>query len=113
MSSNKQHSPQHEDLLKKQSLEQQEVKEVLNFIKKYAKPAAIVVITVCALFLVQDRSSRSLEFFDRCVRIEAHNKDLTIVLCKLEQFDVAHMEKIKAAIRKHNFLSAATYVGAH
>ncbi len=52
MSSEKQHSPQHEELLKKQSLEQQEVKEVLNFITKYAKPTAIFVIAVCAFFLV-------------------------------------------------------------
>ena len=52
MSSEKQHSPQHEELLKKQSLEQQEVKEVMNFITKYAKPTAIVVIAVCAFFLV-------------------------------------------------------------
>jgi TolA-binding protein len=58
MSSEKQHSPQHEELLKKQSLEQQEVKEVLNFIKKYSKPAAIVVIAVCAFFLV-DRYFKS------------------------------------------------------
>ena len=58
MSSEKQHSPQHEELLKKQSLEQQEVKEVLNFITKYAKPAAIVVIAVCAFFLV-DRYLKS------------------------------------------------------
>lgn len=58
MSSEKQHSPQHEELLKKQSLEQQEVKEVLNFITKYAKPTAIVVIAVCAFFLV-DRYFKS------------------------------------------------------
>lgn len=58
MSSDKQHSPQHEELLKKQSLEQQEVKEVLNFIQKYAKPAGIVVIAVCAFFLV-DRYFKS------------------------------------------------------
>jgi TolA-binding protein len=58
MSSQKQHSPQHEELLKKKSLEQQEVKEVLNFITKYAKPTAIVVIAVCAFFLV-DRYFKS------------------------------------------------------
>ena len=58
MSSQKQHSPQHEELLKKQSLEQQEVKEVLNFITKYAKPTAIVVVAVCAFFLV-DRYFKS------------------------------------------------------
>ena len=58
MSSEKQHSPQHDELLKKQSLEQQEVKEVLTFITKYAKPVAIVVIAVCAFFLV-DRYFKS------------------------------------------------------
>jgi len=58
MSSQKQHSAQHEELLKKQSLEQQEVKEVLNFFKKYAKPAVIVILAVCAFFLV-DRYLKS------------------------------------------------------
>jgi TolA-binding protein len=58
MSSNKQHSPQHAELLKKQSLEQQEVKEVLNFIRRYAKPTAIIIIAVCAFFLV-DRYFKS------------------------------------------------------
>ena len=58
MSSKKQHSPQHEELLKKQSLEQQEVKEVLTFIRKYAKPTAIVTVAVCAFFLV-DRYFKS------------------------------------------------------
>lgn len=47
-----QHSPQHEDLLKKQALEQQEVKEVLVFIKKYTKPAVIVIVVICAVILV-------------------------------------------------------------
>jgi TolA-binding protein len=51
MSSEKQHSPQHEELLKRQALEQQEVKEVLVFIRKYAKPAAIIVIVICAVLL--------------------------------------------------------------
>lgn len=46
-----QHSPQHEEVLKKQALEQQEVKEVLVFLQKYAKPAAIVIITICVLVL--------------------------------------------------------------
>lgn len=47
-----QHSPQHEELLKKQALEQQEVKEVLVFLKKYTKPAAITIIAICAIVLV-------------------------------------------------------------
>jgi len=46
-----QHSPQHEEVLKKQALEQQEVKEVLVFLQKYAKPAAVVIITICVLVL--------------------------------------------------------------
>ncbi len=47
-----QHSPQHEEQLKKQALEQTEVKEVLNFLLKYAKPAIIAIVAICALFLV-------------------------------------------------------------
>jgi len=45
------HSPQHEELLKQQALEQQEVKEVLVFFRKYAKPAAIAIVVVCAIVL--------------------------------------------------------------
>ncbi len=41
----------HQDVLKQQMLEQQEVKEVLTFIQKYAKPAAIGVVTICVLIL--------------------------------------------------------------
>lgn len=46
------HSPQHEEVLKKQALEQSEVKEVLVFLRKYAKPAAIIIVLVCAFVLV-------------------------------------------------------------
>ena len=52
MSNEKQHSEQHQELLKKQSLEQKEVQEVLNFFKKYAMPAAVVILAICAVFLV-------------------------------------------------------------
>ncbi len=52
MSNDHQHSPQHEEVLKKQSLEQHEVKEVLNVFKKYAVPALIVVVIVCGAFLL-------------------------------------------------------------
>jgi TolA-binding protein len=52
MSQEKNHSPQHEALLKKQALEQQEVTEVLTFIQKYAKPAGIVLVAICAIVLV-------------------------------------------------------------
>ena len=51
MSTEKQHSEQHEELLKKQALEQQEVKEVLVFIQKYAKPASIAIVVICVLIL--------------------------------------------------------------
>ncbi|MCF7816933.1 MAG: tetratricopeptide repeat protein [Kiritimatiellales bacterium] len=51
MSSEKEHSPQHEELLKKKAFEQQEVPEVLTFIQKYAKPATIALVAVCAIVL--------------------------------------------------------------
>jgi TolA-binding protein len=51
MSHDEQHSPQHEELLKKQALEQQEVTEVLVFIKKYIKPIAIALVVVCVITL--------------------------------------------------------------
>ena len=60
MSKDKQHSPQHEELLKKQALEQSEVKEVLDVIKKYAVPATIVVLVVCGIFLF-DRYLKSMK----------------------------------------------------
>jgi len=46
-----QHSSQHEEVLKQQALEQQEVKEVLVFLRKYAKPAGIAILVVCAIVL--------------------------------------------------------------
>ncbi|RKX45930.1 MAG: hypothetical protein DRP64_03950, partial [Verrucomicrobia bacterium] len=45
------HSPQHQDVLKQQALEQQEVKEVLVFLQKYAKPAAIAIVVICVVVL--------------------------------------------------------------
>ncbi|MBT8041555.1 MAG: tetratricopeptide repeat protein, partial [Pontiella sp.] len=44
----------HEELLKHQALEQSEVKEVLGFFQKYAKPAATVIIVVCAFVLINN-----------------------------------------------------------
>jgi len=41
----------HEELLKQQQLEQQEVKEVLVFVQKYAKPVVIGILVICALVL--------------------------------------------------------------
>lgn len=58
MSNEKKHSPQHEELLKKQALEQQEVTEVLVFIKKYLKPVAIAIAVVCVITLT-DRFFKS------------------------------------------------------
>ena len=58
MSSEKQHSPEHEELIKQQALEQQEVKEVLVFFRKFAKPAAIAIAVVCA-FVLTDRMFKS------------------------------------------------------
>lgn len=49
-----QHSQQHEELLKKQALEQREVTEVLVFLKKYTKPAATAIIVICVIVLVQN-----------------------------------------------------------
>lgn len=46
-----QHSPQHEEVLKQQALEQREVKEVLVFFRKYAKPAGIAIAVVCVIIL--------------------------------------------------------------
>lgn len=51
MSNEKQHSEQHEALLKKQALEQQEVKEVLVFFQKYTKPLSLALIVICGLII--------------------------------------------------------------
>lgn len=42
---------QHKEAAQQRALEQSEVKEVLVFFRRYAKPAAAVVILICALFL--------------------------------------------------------------
>ncbi|MCK4564806.1 MAG: tetratricopeptide repeat protein [Verrucomicrobia bacterium] len=51
----------HEELLKQQALEQSEVKEVLLFLKKYAKPTGIAIAVVCALVLT-DRFFKSQRY---------------------------------------------------
>jgi len=51
MSKQKQHSAQHADVLKKKALEQSEVKEVLNVIRKYAVPSGVVILVICGIFL--------------------------------------------------------------
>jgi TolA-binding protein len=53
MSHNKKHSDQHENLLKQQALEQQEVKEVLVFLKKYSKPVMTAILAVCIVVLAK------------------------------------------------------------
>ena len=60
-SSQQRHSPQHEEVLKRKTLEQSEVKEVLVFFKKYAKPAAIAIGLICAFVLI-DRSLKFTRF---------------------------------------------------
>jgi tetratricopeptide (TPR) repeat protein len=47
-----QHSPQHEEVLQKHALEQEEVHEVVVFFKKYSKPAAIAFTAICLVFVV-------------------------------------------------------------
>lgn len=51
MSKKNQHSAQHTNVLKKQALEQSEVKEVLTVIKKYAVPVGAVILVICGFFL--------------------------------------------------------------
>jgi TolA-binding protein len=58
MNSEKEHSPQHLDVLRKQALSQHEVKEVLTVIQKYAKPTVITILAICAFFLI-DRYLKS------------------------------------------------------
>ena len=41
----------HQEVLKQQEFEQQEVTEVLAFLKKYIKPAVIAIVGICALVL--------------------------------------------------------------
>lgn len=62
----RQHSPQHEEVLKRQALEQKEVKEVLVFFQKYAKPATIVIVVVCLLVLA-----------DKFLKAQRHKKEVT------------------------------------
>lgn len=60
MSSKHEHSEQHEQTLKKQALQQQEVGEVLIFFRRYLKPgiAAIVALCALALFIQSMRSKK-------------------------------------------------------
>lgn len=58
MSDKQPHSPKHTDVLKKQAMEQSEVKEVLNFLKKYGVPTLVAIIVICGIYLF-DRSLKS------------------------------------------------------
>lgn len=51
MSKDHKHSSKHNDVLKKQALQQSEVGEVLTVIKKYGVPTLIVIVVVCSIFL--------------------------------------------------------------
>lgn len=48
-----QEEKRHQELIKHQALEEAEVKEFLNLIIKYAKPALITILIICAFFLTQ------------------------------------------------------------
>jgi tetratricopeptide (TPR) repeat protein len=47
-----QHSPQHQEVLQKHALEQEEVHEVVAFFQKYSKPALVAFTAVCLIFVV-------------------------------------------------------------
>jgi TolA-binding protein len=79
----KQHSPQHEEVLKRQALEQSEVKEVLVFMRKYVKPAAIVVVAVCAFILV-----------DRFFKAQRHKKEAAADMAFLEAQGASDLQEI-------------------
>ncbi len=59
MSNEKQHSPQHDALLKKKALEQNEVGEVLVVIKKYGVPVLVAVIVCCGIIMAKNLYTRS------------------------------------------------------
>lgn len=83
MSSEKKHSAQHQEVLKKQALEQQEVKEVLDVIKKYAVPATVVVLVVCGFFL-----------FDRYLKSSKASKEVKADSALMTAMSAADYEEI-------------------
>ena len=85
MSKEKQHSPQHQELLKKQALEQSEVKEVMDVIKKYAVPATIFILVVCGIFL-----------FDRYLKTSKASKEAKADAALVTAMSAADYEDIIA-----------------
>jgi TolA-binding protein len=83
MSKEKQHSPQHQEVLKKQALQQSEVKEVLDVIKKYAVPATIFVLVVCGVFL-----------FDRYLKTSKASKEAAADAALVTALSAADYEEI-------------------
>lgn len=77
------HSPQHEEVLRKQALEQSEVKEVLVFFRKYAKPAAIVIIAVCAFILV-----------DKFLKSQRYKKEATADTALINAQGISDLQEI-------------------
>ena len=83
MSSEKQHTPQHEELLKRQALEQQEVKEVLVFIRKYAKPAIIALVVICVIVLA-----------DKALKAQRHKKEVAADSALMQAKNPADLQAI-------------------
>lgn len=77
------HSPMHEEVLKKQALEQQEVKEVLVFFRKYAKPAVIAVVAVCVFVLA-----------DKFLKAQRHKKEATADTALMEARNAEDLQAI-------------------
>jgi TolA-binding protein len=82
-SSQRQHSPQHEEVLKRQALEQSEVKEVLVFIKKYAKPAGIAIALICIYILV-----------DKSLKDSRLQKDTKADAALMSAFDIGTIQTV-------------------
>ena len=77
------HSPQHEEVLRQQALEQSEVKEVLVFFRKYAKPAAIVIGVICVFVLI-----------DRSLKARRYNKEAAADTALLEARTTEELQDI-------------------
>ena len=106
MSSKKEHSPQHEALLKKQALEQQEVKEVLVFFQKYAKPAATALVIVFAVILaskfIQSQNAKKEAAGDAALMNAQTIEQLQDVLDNYGSTDAAPMALMALAREQFN-----------
>lgn len=78
-----QHSLQHEEVLKQQALEQQEVKEVLVFFRKYAKPAGIAILVVCAIVLA-----------DKFFKAQRHKKEAAADTALMDARSAEELQKV-------------------